>query len=337
MFRISDKTADSAAALLRRRDAAEAGVLANIRFGTRSAEPTVSDGAVDLPIHMTRRPEHGFTEPWPASGPVATGRYEELVYATDDERLFCAFHLPGAHSYAAQVERAYAHIFELIEELGFPELFRMWNYIGSINGPNGQGMETYRDFCLGRAEAFARYSKSMPAATGVGALSDGVTCYLLSSRVGSAVHIENPQQVPAYKYPDRYGPKAPSFARATYLSPSELNRNQPRLFVSGTASIIGHESRHIGDVAAQCDVALANIERLIGSDNLMRHDVQVKRDDLSFDTVKVYVRRAADVPLVASKCARYFDDPDFRIGYLNVDICRSELLVEIEATASVRG
>lgn len=338
MFRISDKIADSAAAVLTGwRDAAEGEVLANIRFGTHSAEPRFCEGAVELPVHLTRRPEHEFLEPWTASGPVVTGQYEELVYAKDDERLFCAFHIPGAESYASQVEKAYTHIFELIEDLGFPELFRMWNYIGSINDPNGFGMETYRDFCVGRAEAFARYSKGMPAATGIGALSPGITCYLLSSRVGDAVHIENPQQIPAYKYPDRYGPKSPSFARATYLSPSEVNRHQPRLFISGTASIIGHESQHIGDIAAQCDTALANIEKLIGSDNLARHDVPVKRDDLSFDTVKVYVRRPEDIPLVAGKCARYFDDPNSRIAYLNVDICRSELLVEIEATASVRS
>jgi hypothetical protein len=338
VFRITDKITDSVVATLSERyDATEAGVLANVRFGTHSGEPTVPDGAVEFPIHMTRHREHEFTETWAASGPVTTGKYEELVYAQDGERLFCAFHIPASDGYARQVEKAYGHIFEIIEELGFPELFRMWNYIGSINGSNGAGMETYRDFCFGRAGAFARYGKGMPAATGVGALSGGIGCYALSGRVGSAVHIENPQQIPAYRYPDRYGPRPPSFARATYLLPSEFNGRRQRLFVSGTASIIGHESQHAGDIAAQCDVALNNIKQLISSPNLARHDVHIERDDLSFDAVKVYVRRLADIPLVASKCARYFDDPATRIGYLNVGICRSELLVEIEAIASVRG
>lgn len=329
---------DSAVAIPQERyDATESVALANIRFSTHSAKPTAAEGMVEFPIHMTRNREYEFTETWEASRPVTVGHSEELVYAHDAERLFCACRIPASDDYAGQVQKAYAHVFDLIDGLGYPDLFRMWNYIGSINDPNGVGVETYRDFCVGRAEAFAHYGKDMPAATGAGSLGDGISFYLLSGRAGSATHIENPHQVPAYRYPVRYGPKSPSFARATHFAPPGRCRDSQRLFISGTASIVGHETRHAGDVEAQCYVALNNIEQLIGSANLERHGLQVKRDDLSFDAVKVYVRRMEDIPLVASRCARYFDDPATRIAYLNVDICRSDLLVEIEAIASVRS
>ncbi|GAA3219261.1 pteridine-dependent deoxygenase [Actinocorallia longicatena] len=338
MFHISDRMTDTTvASLLEGRDAAGAGVLANVRFGTYGAGPTLAGGAVELPIHMTHGRQHEFTETWSAAQAVTTGRYEELVYAHDDERLFCAGYIPASGGYARDAERAYSHIFELTDQLGFPDLFRMWNYLGSINDPNESGMETYRDFCVGRAEAFAFHGKDMPAATGAGSLGDGLSFYLLSGRMGSATHIENPHQVPAYRYPVRYGPKAPSFARATYLAQAGGNGESQRLFISGTASIIGHETQHVGDVEAQCYVALSNIDQLISAANLERHDVRIKRDDLRFDAVKVYVRRSTDIPLVASRCARYFDDRETSIAYLNVDICRSDLLVEIEAIASVRA
>lgn len=337
MFRISDKMTGSAVLIPpERQDATESTGLANIRFGAHGARPAVAGGVVEFPIHMTRSREYEFTETWTASRPVTAGVYEELVYAHDAERLFCACRIPGSADYADQVRRAYSHVFELVDGLGYPDLVRMWNYIGSINAPNGSGMETYRDFCVGRAEAFAHSGKDMPAATGAGSLGDGISLYLLSGRAGSATHIENPVQVPAYRYPVRYGPKSPSFARATRFAPPGRRDGSQRVFISGTASIVGHKTRHAGDVEAQCRVALDNIDQLIGSANLERHDIRVKRDDLSFDAVKVYVRRVEDIPLVARACAGYFDDPATRIAYLNVDICRSDLLVEIEAVASVQ-
>ena len=52
----------------------------------------------------------------------------------------------------------------------------------------------------------------------------------------------NPRQVNAYDYPSLYGPRSPSFARASlYRSDSAT-----QLFISGTASVVGHQSQHKG-------------------------------------------------------------------------------------------
>ena len=58
------------------------------------------------------------------------------------------------------------------------------------------------------------------AASAVGSLGGELSiCFLGSKERG--VHCENPRQLPAYRYPKLYGPRSPSFARAT-LAPDTL-------------------------------------------------------------------------------------------------------------------
>jgi enamine deaminase RidA (YjgF/YER057c/UK114 family) len=137
--------------------------------------------------------------------------------------------------------------------------------------------------------------------------------------------IENPRQVSAYRYPDAYGPRSPSFSRAAVVSPGD---GRTMLFISGTASIVGHQTMHIGDVARQTEESLANIAAVLA--------VAAERAGAPFPhdalTYTVYVRRPADLPVVR----RIFESA---VGpraasnaiYLQADICRAELLVEIEA------
>src|SRR5213082_3849534 len=55
-----------------------------------------------------------------------------------------------------------------------------------------------------------------------------------------------------------YGSHSPLFSRATLLRQS----GGLALFISGTASIVGHTSLHVGDTVAQTRETLANIEAL---------------------------------------------------------------------------
>jgi chorismatase len=211
---------------------------------------------------------------------------------------------------------------------------KMWNFIGGINEDNSEGLEIYRDFCRGRAEAFESRAldTAVPAATGVGSLGDGIAFYLLAGRPGRNTGVENPRQTPAYHYPSRYGPKSPRFARATHVRPAGPHHPKGWIYVSGTAGILGHESVHAGDVEAQCRVTLDNIARLIGPENLSAHGVTGAPGLPGLRKVKVYVRRRADLPVVRRVCEKAFPATAEAV-YLNVDLCRSELLVEIEAIA----
>ncbi|SAK62049.1 endoribonuclease L-PSP [Caballeronia fortuita] len=311
---------------------AEAGAnaLARVVFGATSGPARIEHGVPTLHLAMSDDARDAFAEIWTSAGPVSSGRFKDLVFAHDDAFLFCAGNIASSAHYTDATREAYGDAFALVEQLGFPKIFRMWNFIAHINGANGEGLEVYRDFCRGRALAFEQaYAEAfgMPAATGIGTRGEGVGFYFLACRNASPRHIENSRQTPAYAYPQRYGPKPPSFARGTLL--------RDALFVSGTASILGHETMHEGDLDAQWRVATGNIAHLIGADNLRAqgaHDGFALHD---LDQIKVYYRHFADLPRVKD-LARAAFHRDANIRFLHADICRADLLVEIEGIASHR-
>jgi chorismate lyase / 3-hydroxybenzoate synthase len=310
-----------------------------VNYGARCLDPAIRAGVPVLDLRMVRTPGDGFAEVWTTGRPTKSGEHRGIVYAHDSEYMFCAGRIAPAATYAEPTRNAYLTAFELLASSGYRGVFRMWNFIGRINEDNAGGTETYRDFCRGRAEAFesrAIETAQIPAATGVGSLGDGIAFYLLAASRGRNTGIENPRQTPAYHYPSRYGPKSPRFARATHLRPAGVHRTEGRIYLSGTAGILGHESVHAGDVEAQCQVTLDNIARLIGPGNLARYGLERSRDLADLQKIKVYVRRHADVAAVRAMCEKAFS-PTAEVAYLNVDLCRSELLVEIEGIAATAG
>lgn len=306
-------------------------VLGVVYYGSEFESPRNSLGAPLLSLNMAKPGSGELIEVW-AGGKTVSGREGNLHYAHDGEYLFCTAEIPGSEMFGEVTRDTYMAAFELIETLGYPQIFRMWNFIPDINNPNADGLEIYRDFCSGRAEAFERYTSnkklSMPAATGIGCRGGNLSFYFLACRTGLCLHLENPRQMPAYTYPRQYGPRSPSFARATSLvKPTD---GVAQVYVSGTASIVGHETVHIGDIEKQCEVSLENIAILLSKENLASQGLEGDVSLSELDFIKVYVRREEDIPVVRRICERHFSR-HARIEYFNVDICRSSLLVEIEA------
>ncbi|MGH8337028.1 MAG: hypothetical protein ACRETL_09475, partial [Gammaproteobacteria bacterium] len=99
------------------------------------------------------------------------------------------------------------------------------------------------------------------------------------------------------------------------------------LFVSGTASIVGHETIHPGDVAAQTRETLANIKALVDEANRVVRMARYSLDELKF---KVYVRKPSDLDAIAAALEGSLR-PRASIVYLQADVCREDLMVEIEA------
>ena len=149
--------------------------------------------------------------------------------------------------------------------------------------------------------------------------------YFLASRVPIRA-IENPRQVSAYHYPSQYGPKSPTFSRAALLTEPAGDT----LFVSGTASIVGHASVHTDDVAAQTRESIANINILVTAANRLSRDPRYAANTLAY---KVYVRNPQHLPAVAAEL-RAAVGHRATVAYLRADVCRRELLVEIEAASS---
>lgn len=219
---------------------------------------------------------------------------------------------------------AYERLLVAVRPSAHPYLLRIWNYFAAINTGDGDA-ERYRRFCVGRARAVdGMFNDPPPAATAIG--TDGVPGRLqvvaLCARA-PALALENPRQTPAWRYPREHGPVSPGFSRGALLN---AEGDAPRLVVSGTASIVGHLSQHLGDPAEQLRESLRNLDALMaeGSEKSGR----TFRPE-GCEALRVYLRRADDLAAAQSVMA-HSGIPAERITYLRGDVCRRELDVELE-------
>jgi chorismate lyase/3-hydroxybenzoate synthase len=216
----------------------------------------------------------------------------------------------------------------LLTAAGGRSLCRIWNYVPAINEASA-GMENYRAFNAGRARAFAdRFgadaARHLPAASAVGCRGGDLVALFVAAPLPPR-HFENPEQIPAYRYPKEHGLFSPSFARATLTS----WQGRPLAFVSGTAAIKGHATVAPGSFAAQVDCTLDNL-RLISRTAGWGDDLGAAAGgDRHF---KVYLRHAADLPAAQRQLSAALFRPSDRVVWLEADLCRAELNIEIEAT-----
>jgi len=274
----------------------------------------------------------GIVEHWLVDQILASGTHEGIVWRRGADMLFGVIELDEMHfadsassRLQTAIEQAYRRIFSLIDTQGLPHLWRTWNYVPHITA-HSHGLERYRQFNIGRQDAFLACRGSatgnLPAACALG-LGTRLSIAFIAGRQTS-VAIENPRQVSAYHYPDEFGPRSPTFSRAVLATPP----GQEILFISGTASIVSHQTRHAEDVVAQCEETLVNIETVIAHANLHCASAPFVLGELA---TRVYIRDAAQVGLIRSTLGPRLD-AGLAI-YLQADICRTDLLLEIEGMA----
>lgn len=292
------------------------------RFGQPTTDLVqTSDGpAIDL---MNPVLEGRAREPW--CDELSQGRRcgSLTVWRRGPEVWGAAFVPLGESGHEPAARRLYA---DILRACGTLTLQRIWNFVPRINEHDGE-LENYRAFCKGRHQAFEKHfgnadERRMPAASAVGTGGD-VLCGVFIAGTAAVRYVENPEQVPAYRYPSRYGPRSPSFARASLV---QRNDGQ-RLYISGTASIRGSESHHPDDVAAQCELAIANMELVARAAGLggLGSDASQSR------AFRIYLREPALWPLVKPVFEARLCRPADPYTALQADICRRELLVELEA------
>ena len=71
------------------------------------------------------------------------------------------------------------------------------------------------------------------------------------------IEVKNVNQTAPYKYPSGYVSTHPLFSRAIIIDKEE------KIFVSGTASIEGHETKHHGNIELQYEQICKNLKSLI--------------------------------------------------------------------------
>ena len=257
--------------------------------------------------------------------------HSRVHYRFCEELLFGSLTIEESDNHSAALLRAttsaYEEIFAVLKATEHRHLIRIWNYLPEINR-EADGDERYRHFNSARQLAFRSSGRAafstVPAASALGSPAGSpISIYFLAARQPPKM-IENPRQTSAYHYPLKFGRHSPMFSRACMLSESAGTN----LFVSGTASIVGHETIHQGDVAAQTRETMANISALLDEANRMVGSSRYSLDGLKF---KVYVRQPSDLGAIEAALAGSLRSCA-TVVYLQADVCREDLLVEIEAT-----
>jgi hypothetical protein len=221
---------------------------------------------------------------------------------------------------------------------------RFWNFIPRIHAQLTDGRDRYMVFNAGRFHAFsdlygsaAMFARALPTASAVGTDRGPLVIHALGD-IAPGSPLENPRQVPAYSYSKRYGPLPPCFARATL---TERAPGDHRLLIGGTASIIGEDSHHMRDPRRQAHETFDNLTQLVASASARVH-AQVDQDAPTLPPVsdpldaltdlRVYFVQEDHAALVRDLVLARFRRAE-HIEFMRADLCRTELLVEIEGQA----
>lgn len=237
-------------------------------------------------------------------------------------------------------------VFDIIGEVlraegfGVEDIARQWNYIERITETNN-GAQRYQDFNDSRSRFYAPclWSNGYPAATGIGTQGGGIIIELDAFRDGSQRYnkgIDNPLQVAAHSYSETVlvagvakSKSTPKFERARIVEGDGAGL----IYISGTAAIRGEESCEGCDAALQTRLTMENIDFLAGEQNRKGHNIDIEGLD-DYSVLRVYIKYGHDADAVRDSLTEHY--PNAGLILLLADVCRDELLVEIETTITIK-
>ena len=228
----------------------------------------------------------------------------------------------NSSSRAEQTRQTLEQLEQTLGLAGFSlaDVVRTWFFLEDI-------LSWYDDFNRARNEIYSGVkfrTGSLPASTGIGAKNPAGTALAVAvwamqphNGRAHAREIASPLQCPAPAY-------GSSFSRAMEIS-SPAGR---RLLVSGTASItpLGRTA-HVGDVARQIDLSMEAVAAILRSRGYTFSDLT---------RATAYFKHRADVRAFTDWCAAH-GWRSLPVVAAHCDICRSDLLFELEADAAQPG
>ena len=246
--------------------------------------------------------------------------------------------IPGAAAldraeFEDRVTGIYEHLLGGLRRDGYHPL-RFWNFVPRINEEVEPGLSHYMAFNVARWAGYRAVhapagdlTRSIATASCVGAPGGSLHVFCVATRE-QGLPVENPRQVPAYEYSQKYGPQPPCFSRAMLV-----RSRRPLLIVGGTASVRGEDTVHARDLAGQLAETLVNLRTLLtaacGAAKLTPHGEPLG----AFLSLRAYVVHGASaVPvrdLLADACGLASREIEVPVA----DLCRPDLLVEIEGVA----
>ena len=261
------------------------------------------------------------------------GDYIVIRHGKSRELVTEGIRFPSAGDTGQQARKVFERIGEILDAEGFKvdEIVRQWNYIEGITFVDS-GIQNYQLFNDARSGFYSRagWTNGYPAATGIGCAAGGVTVSVHAVKDASTCSrpVDNPIQVPAHGYSGKVlasGREAvrttPKFERARLLEDTVL--------ISGTAAIKGESSSLSIDPARQAETAIEVVEHLVEPSNILPGCRNFR-----YGYLRVYIKRPEDAEAIVSVLKEHWKDVPMH--FLMADICRPELLLEIEGTGTVR-
>ncbi len=232
-----------------------------------------------------------------------------------------------------QANDIFAAIENILTSEGFDisDIYRQWNYIEDITIKN-DGSQNYQEFNDARSIFYgkSKWNNGYPAATGIGTHRGGVMIELYAIKGETVINkpIDNPMQIAAHNYSQNVlegkvvkelsERTTPKFERARILGNT--------IYISGTAAIKGEESASNSDTIAQTELTMQIMNNLISAKN-----IPVPNNGSTYSLLRVYVKNEDCIPAVKEYMNIHY--PAVPKHYLVSDICRPELLIEIEGIA----
>ncbi len=270
-----------------------------------------------------------------------------VVKSVEGKFLF----LSGAESSSVQgIQKETQIAFEKIrkilyaEDFTFAHIIRQWNYVHNIIKKEKKGNEliqNYQEFNDIRSFFYSNnnFTSGYPAATGIG-ISFGTTsidCIAFKPSMDVKVHaLKNKIQADAHKYSKRllvgklkqeHLKTTPKFERAKVIR----KQGETICFISGTAAILGEDSVNKESVVFQADTTINIIKTLISKANFEYNNLELKSSN-QLQMVKIYIAKKEHIKKIVDICNKKF--PNITALLVLADICRDDLLMEIEAYAT---
>ena len=261
--------------------------------------------------------------------------FDDYICLNDCQILSGAIYSSYSYGITQQAEHIFEHIQRILDKHNIPvdNIVRQWNYIERIThiGDDGQHYQLFND---ARSHFYNQYKwdNGYPAATGIGTQHGGITVLFDALRNnGDSIAIDNPLQISAHAYSEQVlintteaKKTTPKFERARYIA-----EKTPTIFISGTAAIRGEDSCR-EDAERQTALTMENINQLVSLKNQVVSGV-ANPSEMKYALLRAYIKQREDFKQVQNWMQIHY--PTSQTIYLLADICREELLIEIEGIA----
>ncbi len=271
-------------------------------------------------------------------------RYAMLLSPSDEKMMLSEVITPNTLDVCMETQST-----QVLEKVGailqsegmrVKNIDRQWNYIERITHCDG-GLQNYQVFNDARTKFYAptHWDAGYPAATGIGTTAGGVMVEFDAANLSNTrtVALDNELQVAAHAYSQEVllgeatQKTTPKFERArAIVYQSVFGDSHTQIYISGTAAIRGEESLTGQDISAQTAATLGNIAYLISAENLDKHGIRPQTMP-ALRYMRVYLKYASDYEQAQKIISNLY--PMVPAVYVISDVCRDELLIEIEGMA----